>query len=142
MSNGSQIAYAAHVQDIGWQVPVWSDAIAGTTGQSKRIEALALMITGDNYIIASAHVQNLGWQNEVTGASGNFIVVGTTGKSLRMEALRITLGAGGICGNAYIQNSGWQHPANICASGGTFPLELGTTGSSLRMEAIRLTMGT
>jgi hypothetical protein len=53
-----------------------------------------------------------------------------------MEALRISVVLGTICGNAYIQDSAWQYQPELCASGAA--LELGTTGKSLRMEAIKL----
>ena len=61
-TNGPKhIWYAAHVQDVGWQTPVRDGGFAGTTGQSKRLEALALLVVGCRGIAAVAHVQNIGW---------------------------------------------------------------------------------
>ena len=58
-----------HVQDTGWQLP--TNTVAGTTGQSRRLEAIQLV---DPVATIRGHVQNLGWQGWTdTG------VVGTTG---------------------------------------------------------------
>lgn len=42
------VAYCAHVQDIGWMGEVADGALAGTTGRSKRVEALKIHINGDS----------------------------------------------------------------------------------------------
>lgn len=73
---------------------------------------------------ASAHVQEIGWMSPVTEPN----TVGTTGRSLRMEAIRIS---GGGSYRAHVQNIGWQ---NWVADGAV----AGTTGRSLRMEAIQV----
>lgn len=82
-------------------------------------------------ICYSAHVQNIGWQNFVCDGA----TAGTTGLSLRLEALQIRVPAGSLlCANAHVQNIGWQ--GQECASSGT--ITVGTTGQSLRMEALQL----
>lgn len=77
------------------------------------------------------HVQNIGWQSDVKDS----MLAGTTGKCLRMEAIRIAVNdselSGGIEYSAHIQNLGWQaYTANGEQSG--------TTGKCLRMEAIKI----
>ncbi len=79
----------------------------------------------------AAHVQGIGWQP--TMSTGQ--MAGTTGLSLRAEALRITdtntTTTGSVIGNAHVQNLGWmgyQAPGAV----------IGTVGRSLRMEAIQL----
>ncbi len=43
-SVNKSIRYRVHVQDIGWMDWVSNGQIAGTTGQSKRIEAIQIEI--------------------------------------------------------------------------------------------------
>ncbi len=78
-----------------------------------------------------AHVQKYGWMNYVD--SGN--MTGTTGQSLRMEALRINVKnneySGGIAYRVHVQRYGWM----TTVGGGSVA---GTTGQSLRMEAIKI----
>lgn len=93
-----------------------------------------------------AHVQNDGWQDPVTKIMGDrsdpnaSITVGTTGRSLRLEALRIGIinrpvGGGGIEVNAHLAGTGWTgfKRANLPDM-----LEIGTTGQSRAIEAIQI----
>ncbi|MDP4147168.1 MAG: hypothetical protein Q8936_22280 [Bacillota bacterium] len=36
--------YQVQVEDIGWQTPVQDGAVAGTTGQNLRVEAIRIFI--------------------------------------------------------------------------------------------------
>ena len=71
---------------------------------------------------AVGHVQNVGWQ-----APSN-VEIGTTGRSLRLEALQLVDPVADIQG--HVQNLGW--------GGWTQVGVVGTTGQSLRLEAIRI----
>jgi hypothetical protein len=52
----------------------------------------ALMIgTPKHGLCGRAHVQNIGWQAKVCKPAGSIVTVGTTGRSLRMEALALEL---------------------------------------------------
>lgn len=77
------------------------------------------------------NVQSRGWQPTVSTGQ----MAGTTGKSLRLEALTIsdsnTTVTGAIVGNAHVQRIGWM------GYGGAGSV-IGTTGRGLRMEAVRL----
>lgn len=79
----------------------------------------------------SAHIQNLGWQPEVS----DYVLAGTTGKCLRMEAIKIHLEGDGLNGGieyaTHVQNLGWQP---YVADGEVS----GTTGKCLRAEAIKI----
>lgn len=86
-------------------------------------------------ICAAAHVQNIGWQDWRCVGDGALAVLGTTGQSLRMEALMIGTPKHGLCGRAHVQNIGWQ--AKVCKPAGSI-VTVGTTGRSLRMEALAL----
>ena len=85
------ISYRAHVQNIGWQDWVTDGSIAGTTGISKRMEAIQIKLTGDLATYADvyyrAHIQNYGW----LGWAKNGQEAGSTGISYRMEAIQIVL---------------------------------------------------
>jgi len=48
-----------------------------------------------------------------------------------LEAIQVWVASGTVCGEAHVQNIGWQ--PRVCTTGGT--IQIGTTGQSLRMEA-------
>ena len=78
-----------------------------------------------------AHVQNIGWQGYVKDGT----IAGTSGKSLRVEALNISLinapSNAKILYRVHVQNIGWQG----WKQNGTMA---GTSGKSLRVEAIEI----
>ena len=98
------------------------------------MEAIAIITSDTNGVCADAHVENLGWQGWSCGPDGSVVVVGTTGQSLRMEALALSPGTGQIFADAYLQDVAWQG----WHSGGS--VVVGTTGQSRRMEAISITV--
>lgn len=76
-------------------------------------------------ISVQSHVQNIGWMNGE----------GTTGRSLRLEALKLTqVNDKRICAAAHVQNIGWQ--GKQCTSGKGSSITVGTTGKALRLEAL------
>lgn len=138
------IAYRAHVQNKGWMSAVSDGAIAGTTGQALRLEAIKITPPDGVELEVDAHIQNIGWktykgikkgQNSGEGSSPNDPIIGSVGKALRLEAVRIrcTKNSTGkkLKYQAHVQNQGWQ-PAV------TEGMVAGTTGKSLRMEAIKI----
>lgn len=81
-------------------------------------------------VIYSGHVQNIGWQSDVSDGA----VAGTTGKSLRVEAMKIRIAGDndlGIRYRAHVENIGWQ---DWVSNGET----AGTSGKALRVEALRM----
>lgn len=123
----TNISYQAHVQDIGWQKWVSNGQTAGTTGQSKRLEAIR--ISSPVRTEAAAHIQNIGWQSY--GVINSSTIIGTIGKSLRMEALILNMP--GYIMRGHIQGTGWTNWINCDCKN-----VLGTTGKSLRLEAIEI----
>lgn len=132
-----ELSYQAHVQNVGWQTPQASGAVAGTVNQNLRIEAFKLQtvnapVSGNiNY---QAHVQNIGWQTPVKNGE----VAGTTGRSLQMEAMRISLD--GELGNqydiyysTYVDSFGWLGWAKNGESAGT-------AGFMKKMQAIKIVL--
>ena len=84
------VGYQANVQNNGWQNMVDDGAVAGTTGQSKRIESFRLKLQSQNTegsIEYRAHVSNIGWQNYV----GEGSIAGITGCNCQVEAISIRL---------------------------------------------------
>ena len=98
-------------------------AVAALTVPLAAAAAPAQSATG---LVYSAHVQNIGWQASVSDGA----TAGTTGKSLRMEALRIK--GWPITYRAHVQNIGWM-PWVVVG----YDEFAGTTGRSLRMEAVQ-----
>ncbi|MFR2585902.1 MAG: InlB B-repeat-containing protein [Bacilli bacterium] len=106
------VSYSAHIANDGWLAYVSNGATAGTTGQSKEMQALKIKVTGLNTVSGgitySAHVQNIGWQSFVS----NDAIAGTTGESRQMEAIKIEL-TGGIANyydvyyRAHVASLGW-----------------------------------
>lgn len=117
-----KVEYEAHVQNIGWQGVKRDGQIAGTVGESKRLEALRINCQGIKF---KGHIQNIGWTSE--RLSGE--VVGTAGEDLRLEAVQIF--KDGIKYRVHIQNKGWT---DWKSSGEV----AGTVGESLRIEAIEI----
>lgn len=128
------VTYQGHVQNISWQNWVSDGVEAGTDGQSLRVEALKIKLTGTLPAGASiqyqAHVQNIGWQSVVADGAE----AGTNGQGLRVEAIKIALKnmpGYTVKYRAHVQNIGWQS----WVSDGQ---EAGTDGQGLRIEAIEI----
>ena len=125
------ITYTSHAEGYGWLRNVGNDQITGTTGESKRLEALRIDVSGGG-IKYRAHVQDIGWMNYVT--SGH--IMGTTGQSKRLEAIQIELTGTlkekyDIYYRAHVQDIGWMDYVKNGEIGGT-------TGQSKRMEALQI----
>jgi SpoIID/LytB domain protein len=130
------ISYTSHVQDYGWLNAVSNGNVAGTTGQSKRMEAIKISIPnvqnlGVKY---SAHVQDYGWLNYVSDGQ----IGGTTGQSRRMEAIKIELTGTNaakydIYYRVHSQDYGWLGWAKNGEAAGT-------QGLAKRMEAIEIVL--
>lgn len=147
-AKGYHVWYRVHSQNFGWLGWAKDGEPAGTTGRGLRAEAYEVVVlAGDDvpstykagktaYVSAPAgraHVQNQGW---ISARSAGLF--GTTGKGLRLESLRLGLGAqpytGGIEYQSHVQNIGWEKAAR--SDGATS----GTTGRSLRVEAVRMNL--
>lgn len=121
-----KIGYKAHVESDGWQDWKFDGETAGTTGQSKRMEALRIDYDKDVY--AKAHIEDIGWIDY--GKIDINTVIGTTGESKRLECLCLK---GNFKYRAHIQGTGWTAWTNADGIA-----TLGTVGQSLRMEAIEI----
>lgn len=130
MASDSSITYRVHVKDYGWLENSFGGNVAGTTGQSRRMEAIQISLNGiDGSLKYQVHVQDHGWLPEVL--NGN--IAGTTGQSKRMEAIIIKLenSSYNIKYRVHTKDLGWMSWVN---SGEI----AGTTGQSRRIEAIQI----
>lgn len=143
-ANQYDVYYRVHAQDYGWLDWAKNGESAGTEGYSKRLEGIQIVLVkkGESapgstsrpfickMIKYQTHVQNIGWQGEK--ADGD--MSGTTGQSLRLEAIKIQLSSsidGGIVYKTHVQDYGWQ---NFVANGQAS----GTSGQAKRLEAIQM----
>ncbi len=84
------VSYEVHAQRNGW-MPAADGALAGTTGEAKRLEAVKISLTGDaarddGYSVwYRVHSQTYGW----LGWAHDSEPAGTTGLSRRAEAIDV-----------------------------------------------------
>ncbi|WP_289811166.1 Ig-like domain-containing protein [Thomasclavelia cocleata] len=133
------VSYATHIQDIGWQTAKYDGEMSGTSGKSKRLEAINISLSNQQYsgsVEYSTHVEDYGWQ----GWKRNGETAGTAGKSKRLEAIQIKLT--GEMANYYdiyyrvhVQDYGWLGWAK---NGG----KAGSEGMSKRLEGIEIVLVT
>ena len=133
--NDTSVSYQTHVQSIGWQDPVSDGELAGTTGEAKRIEAIKISLSDQEYegdIEYRVHVQSIGWQDY----KANGELAGTTGEARRIEAIQIRL-TGAISDvydvyyRVHVQKYGWLGWAKNDEMAGT-------SGYGYRLEALEI----
>ncbi len=142
------IEYRGHVQGKGWVDWQRDGAPCGTTGESRRVEAVQMRLSGvvaDDYSVwYRVHSQTYGW----LGWARDGQAAGTAGQSKRAEAVEVQVlpkdqvpagyeegeasYVGAVTGKAHVQGTGWAKPSS--------PLVFGTTGRSKRLEAIKLSV--
>ena len=123
---GKTIRYQAHVEKIGWQDWKTEGQMAGTTGESKRMEAIR--IDYDKEVFAKAHIEGIGWVDY--GKITKDTIIGTTGECRRLECLCLK---GDFKYRVHIEGSGWS-----CWTLADGISTLGSVGQSLRIEAIEI----
>ncbi|WP_313119826.1 leucine-rich repeat protein [Proteiniclasticum ruminis] len=145
------VYYRVHAQGFGWLDWARNGMAAGTAGYGYRLEAIEILVlkkglsapvnTRISYqskndsqsVRYQTHVQNVGWQEYV----GDGLTSGTSGRSLRLEGVRIKVGehlpSGSIEYTTHVQNKGWLPKVSDNAMSGT-------SGESLRLEAIRINL--
>ena len=145
LANQYDIYYRVHSAGYGWLGWAKNGDSAGTTGLNIQIEAvqIKLVVKGGDpgassvpafisvpALTLQAHVSTLGWMNPV----GNGGVAGTTGRSLAIEALKLSVSSsvsGGIEYSAHVQDVGWQ---GLTSNGNA----AGTVGRAKRIESLKI----
>ena len=92
---GVRLTVNAHMQGIGWKSYEniergKYDPVVGTVGERRRLEAVQIHADGlakGKRIRYRAHVQGIGWQPWVESGK----TAGTTGRSLRLEAIQVEI---------------------------------------------------
>ncbi|MFQ9668278.1 glucosaminidase domain-containing protein, partial [Thomasclavelia spiroformis] len=86
----SSVVYKTYIEGYGWQDLKKDGELSGTSGESKRIEAIRIALENQKYsgdIEYQSHVVGIGWQSK----RKNGELSGTEGQSKRIEAVRINL---------------------------------------------------
>ena len=128
------ICYRAHVGGLGWMPAVCNGAVAGTTGQSRDIQAVQIWSNRPGVSVCyNAHLAGTGWQGEVCDST----MAGTTGQNRSMQAIQVRLASRSrgetLTYQAHVGGLGWMAPVG---EGQT----AGTTGQSRGLQALTLTM--
>jgi len=108
--------------------------MAGTTGESRRMEAIKIKLTGDmaGDVIYQTYVRDMGWQGEVKNSETS----GVEGQSKQIEAIKIRLEGDvkskyNVLYRVHVKNKGWLDWVSNGAMAGS-----DTEG--LRIEAIEI----
>ncbi|MCL2807333.1 MAG: N-acetylmuramoyl-L-alanine amidase [Coriobacteriia bacterium] len=133
--SGTVLNYEAHVAQIGWQGNVFAGSYAGTTGQSRAVEALKISLSSSQHsgtIEYNSHLARIGWQGWKTSGQ----VAGTTGQRRQMEAIQIRLTGDlakqfDVYYRVHSQRLGWLGWARNGASAGS-------AGYGYRLECIQI----
>lgn len=126
-----KIEYKSHIEDIGWMNFQKNGETSGTTGQSKRLEAINIKLE-EKGIKYKSYIESQGWEDyKMDGETS-----GTTGLSKRLEAIQIELYGDisekyNIYYRVHVQNFGWLD----WAKNGEIA---GTIGYDYRLEAIEI----
>ena len=106
------LLYGTHLSNIGWVYDSKQNMTAGTTGQSRAIEAIKLQkiqsVAGEINLQCTANVKGSGWVDAVTGDA----TCGTTGQSKPLYGLKLNL-TGTVSGNydiyykVHVSDIGW-----------------------------------
>lgn len=130
------VEYRVHAQTYGWMDYVSDGATGGTTGQTKRMEAIQIRLgssigkTGS--VEYRVHMQTYGWGDWVKDGQ----VAGTVGEAKRVEAIQIRLSNSlssiyDVYYRVHMRGIGWGTWAR---NGET----AGTVGEARQIEAIQI----
>ena len=131
-----KVEYQTHIENIGWQGWKTDGEMSGTSGQSKRLEAIQIQLKNNSSYKGAlqyqTHIENIGWQ----GWKQDGEMSGTSGQSKRLEAIKIKLTDElaenyDIYYRVHAQNLGWLDWASNGESAGT-------AGYSYRLEGIEI----
>lgn len=135
------VSYQVQGQTYGWQSAKADGELAGTVGQSKRLEAVKINLTGapaGASITYQVQGQTYGWQS----AKSDGALAGTVGQAKRLEAIKITLsGMPGYSVQYKVQGQtyGWQDWKTTENGTSISDAALaGTVGQAKRLEAIEI----
>ena len=132
------VIYQTHIEDYGWQDWKKDGQMAGTSGESKRLEGIKINLDNkgsyNGTIEYCTHIEGIGWQDW----RSNGEMSGTSGQSKRLEAIKINLTGEmekqfDIYYRVHAQGYGWLGWTKNGNSAGT-------EGLSKRLEAIEIVL--
>ena len=133
-AEGIVVSYKTHVQTYGDQAYVSNGKMSGTSGESKRLEAIYINVSGDENlgIQYTTHCQSYGW----LPWSANDEMNGTEGEAKRLEAIKIQLTGEhadyyDVYYRVHAQTYGWLGWAKN-------GVPAGTAGYAKRLEGIQI----
>lgn len=158
IANAYDVYYRVHIEDKGWLNWAKNSESAGSQSAAKRLEAIQIKLVkkgeaapegnGKAFLVGNeakrpdeikpnvnyqTHVQEIGWQGFVRNGES----AGTSGKKLRLEAIKINLSDAALAGNieysTHLQSIGWQEKKKNGELSGT-------SGKKLRLEAIKINL--
>jgi len=133
-AQGAEVSYSVHMAGIGWGGYASNGETAGTTGQSRQIEAIKVRVSSTigGGIRYNTHVAGVGW----LGWQQNDEEAGTTGQSRQIEAIQVEL-TGKLAQQFQVRYR--VHMSGIGWSGwSSNGEEAGTTGQSRQLEAVEI----
>lgn len=136
MSNMPGVKYQVHMAGVGWGPWVQNGQIAGTIGESRRIEAIRFDLIDkgdlDIYLHGNPQLENEGW----TGFVPELEICGTVGESRKLEGIQLQL-IGNDADKYSVQFR--THSQNVGTGNWAKDGELaGSEGGGLRAEAIQI----
>ena len=140
----TNIYYRVHCQTYGWMNAVSNGEWAGTSGESKRLEALKITPPEGVELEVTVHIQTYGDRiykgikkgaSSGLGSSTNDPIIGTTGESKRIEGITIKCTKNTTGKHIKYQGHCQTYGDTKICSDGEF---CGTKGESKRLEAIRI----
>lgn len=122
-----EVSYRAYMRQIGWGAWQCDGSMVGSTGQSRRIEALQIHPVG--HMDVTVHIRGIGDKRFANITKDT--IIGTTGKSLRIEALYINSADTVYLYRVHQKSVGWS---KWCVNGQW----AGVKGKSLEVEAVEI----
>ncbi len=129
------VSYGVHVENLGWMDPVKNMEVAGTTGQSRQIEAIKISadLPSGSTLSYQSHISDIGWEEDW---KSNDEISGTVGENRKLEAIRIKIDGTDssvydVYYRSHVSNVGWLG----WAKNGE---ESGSTGLNRKLEAIQI----
>lgn len=133
--NDVGLYYSGHCQTFGNLPQVHDGQWCGTKGKAKRLEGLWINPPEGVEFEAQVHVQTYGWKDPVRLLPGNNILLGTTGESKRLEAIKLKCIRNNTGKKLKLQGHVQTYGDTAIVGEG---MECGTTGACKRLEAIRI----